>query len=155
MKRTRKGTSAFTLLELMIVIVILGVLAGLISGNFINSLKKGRDTRRKEDLQNIQKALELYYEDKKAYPNTNQLIFGSPLCETNPCGSTKTYMQLIPKDTNPACNYYYVSDGTQYQLYSYLENDQDQGPGVKQSGYSNSCGTCTCKFGVSSSNIAP
>ncbi|OGK18335.1 hypothetical protein A3G67_03520 [Candidatus Roizmanbacteria bacterium RIFCSPLOWO2_12_FULL_40_12] len=152
--------AGFTLLELMIVIIILGVLTTLISGNFLNSLKKGRDARRKEELQSIQKALELYYEDKRAYPLTAQVVFGSSLCETAACVSgEKIYMLPIPQDTNPACNYYYTStDGTQYQLYSSLENTNDIGPGVKQSGYGNNCGAssaCLCRFGLSSPNVTP
>ncbi|PIP15252.1 hypothetical protein COX47_00635, partial [Candidatus Roizmanbacteria bacterium CG23_combo_of_CG06-09_8_20_14_all_35_49] len=55
---------AFTLIELLLVIIILGVLATLIIGNFFTSLKKGRDARRKGDLEQIQRALEMYYEDK-------------------------------------------------------------------------------------------
>ena len=68
---------AFTLIELLIVIIILGVLAALITGNFFTSLKKGRDAKRKADLEQVSRALEMYYEDKKAYPDS--LTFGSSL----------------------------------------------------------------------------
>ncbi len=77
----RKG---FTLLELVIVIVLLGILSALISGNFITSLKKGRDSRRITDLEQIQKSLEMYYEDQKAYPTlaiAPGLPFGSTFTE--------------------------------------------------------------------------
>ena len=166
MARYKKATSkkGFTLLELMIVIVILGVLTTLISGNFLNSLKRGRDTRRKTDLQNIQKALELFYEDKKTYPTFNIFATDGALCETqvsSSCGSTeKIYMQKVPTDVTSACEYLYVSgDGTQYKLYSIIENDEDRGQGVIQSddgGYaSTNCGCGVCEFGVSSSNTSP
>src|SRR3989338_3495686 len=91
---------AFTLIELLIVIVLLGVLAALISGNFITSLKKGRDAKRKGDLEQITRALEMYYEDKKSYPLTAGLTFGEKFCENNPCGATsdKVYMQKVPND---------------------------------------------------------
>jgi len=60
----------FTLIELLLVIIILGFLTSLIAGNFFTSLKKGRDARRKGDLEQIQRALEMYYEDNRAYPNS-------------------------------------------------------------------------------------
>jgi len=143
---------AFTLLELLIAIVILGVLAALISGNFITSLKKGRDAKRKADLSNIQKALEMYYEDKKSYPDS--IIFGSSLSDPD---SGKIYIQIIPKDPISTNTYVYQSNNTSYQLYSCIENNLDQGPGVKQDGYTGTnCGGCgLCKYGVSSSNTSP
>ncbi len=158
----RSSQKGFTLLELLIVIIILGVLATLISGNFLNSLKRGRDTRRKTDLQNIQKALDLYYEDKKTYPLTDDFSFGQPLCETNPqasCGTEKIYMQPLPNDTTEGCSYSYISsDGTSYVMYSMIENDDDRGPGVIQSddgGYSGtSCGCGVCEYAVSSTNVS-
>lgn len=158
----KKPTSAFTLIELLIVIALMGALVGLISGNFFNSLKKGRDVRRKADLQNVQKALELYYEDKKTYPLTDQLNFGDSLCEIpSDCTSGRIYMQKLPIDPSPSCQYAYVSeDGNNYYLYSSIENNQDVGPGVakdasgNQDEYSVDCGCGNCKFGVTSSNVS-
>jgi type II secretion system protein G len=151
---------AFSLIELMIIIAILGVLTTLISGNFISSLKKGRDARRKADLEQVQRALEMYYEDKKSYPTFN--IFQSAnysLCETKidtDCGTEKTYMQKIPTDPVSGNNYVYVSSGQSYQLYSCIENNLDQGPGVKQTGYGQNCGSCgVCKYAISSANSTP
>jgi prepilin-type N-terminal cleavage/methylation domain len=146
---------SFTLLELMIAIVILGVLSALISGNFITSLKKGRDARRKADLEQIQRALEMYYEDKRAYPTG--LTFGQKLCETPSCPSTeKVYMQKVPNDPVSSYSYQYQSDGTYYRLFSCIENNLDQGPGVKQTGYTDTnCGSCgVCKYGISSFNTS-
>lgn len=121
---------SFTLIELLITIFILGVIATIISNNFITSLKKGRDTRRKADLEQIQRALEMYYEDKKAYPNFN--IFSSnnySLCETKiaqDCGSEKVYMQKIPNDPLSGKTYEYQYDSVNkgYRLYACLENNQ-------------------------------
>jgi len=153
---------AFTLIELLVVIMILGILAALISGNFFTSLKKGRDARRKGDLEQIQRALEMYYEDKGSYPTFN--IFataGYQLCETkiaSTCGSEKVYMIKIPDDPLSSNNYVYSQTGSAYQLYSCIENSQDQGQGVKQTGYGVSCGSgvCNpCKYGISSPNTNP
>ncbi|PIP62970.1 hypothetical protein COW98_01220 [Candidatus Roizmanbacteria bacterium CG22_combo_CG10-13_8_21_14_all_35_9] len=155
---------AFTLIELLLVIIILGVLATLIIGNFFTSLKKGRDARRKGDLEQIQRALEMYYEDKKAYPVTAGLTFGGKLCENNPCGaSDKVYMQKVPNDPISGKNYEYLSaDGTDYKLFACLENDQQILP-YESSGYSLTCGNCknqaggtvVCIWGISSPNVNP
>lgn len=147
---------SFTLIELMIVIAILGILAALISGQFITSLKKGRDARRKSDLDQTQKALEMYYEDNKAYPAT--VTFGSALSTTN-----KTYMQKVSNDPISGNNYQYITDtdGKYYRLFSCIENENDQSSGVSQTGYSGgpaSCGigACAiCKYTIYSSNVAP
>lgn len=149
--------TGFTLIELLVVIAILGVLAGLITGNFFSSLKKGRDTRRKQDIENIQKGLELYYEDNKRYPTA--VTSGSTLCHPSGC-TTRTYIQKVPTDPNNF-TYYYLTDatGSYYKLYSCIESSLDQGSGVLQSGYSGTNCGCTgssvCKFGVSSTNTTP
>jgi len=156
--------SGFTLLELMIVIVILGVLATLITGTFITSLKKGRDAKRKADLEQIQRALEFYYEDNLAYPLTLDLTTDGKLCSPDPDGcATKTYIQRLPKETMSKCKYAYVhqtTNGEGYGIYSILENSQDQGSGVRQSGYTEAnCldsiivdTSCICKFKIGSAN---
>lgn len=153
-----KEISGLTFVELIIIITILAILSALITPNFINSLKKGRDARRKSDLNQIQKALEMYYEDNNTYPLTSMISFGegNKICHPRGC-DTKIYMESVPND--PISNYTYVyqsNDGSSYKLYSCIENSQDQGPGVKQSGYDPSCGNCgKCKFGLSSPNTNP
>lgn len=150
---------AFTLIELLVVIMILGVLAALITGNFFTSLKKGRDARRKADLEQTQRALEMYYEDKKAYPLTAALVFGTPLSDSV---SGKVYMQKVPNDPISGKNYQYLSaDGTSYRLFACLENNLQMLPYIS-SGFTLDCGGCQdkdgaavakCIWGVSSSNI--
>lgn len=165
------GNRGFTLLELMVVIIILGVLAALISGNFFTSLQKGRDARRKADLEQIQRALELYYEDKKVYPNFD--IFATAnlkLCETKiaaSCGSEKVYMQNIPNDPTSGKTYKYVNSTTQsYGLYACMENTLQILPYISTNFGSFSCttqckkqdGTPTttgCIWGISDSNSLP
>lgn len=145
----------FTFVELMIVIVIIAVLAGMVTGNFFSSLKKGRDARRKEDLAQIQRAIELYYEDKKVYPSS--LTFNSSLTDSV---SGKIYMQKLPNDPISTNAYRYDSDGSYYRLFACIENTQDTGAGVSQSGFSNagtvSCTGCTtCRYTITSTNISP
>lgn len=151
----------FTLIEILIVIVILGVLSSLISGNFINSLKKGNDTKRKTDLDQVRKALELFYEDSGTYPSFtgNKIPANESFCLNDDCGAgSKVYMQKLPSDTKSGCFYAYYTDAkTYYKIYSFIENPDDNGGGVKQAGYGVSCcsdGT-KCKYGISSPNLGP
>lgn len=150
----------FTLLELLIAIIILGILTAMISGNFFTSLKKGRDARRKADLEQIGRAVEMFYEDKRGYPTpTAGFPFNNKFCETGTCASSeKIYMQKVANDPMSNNSYAYLSDGTYYRLFACIENSQDQGPGVSQKGYTGapSCGGCTtCKYTISSPNITP
>ena len=157
----------FTLIELLVVIMILGVLAALISGNFFTSLKKGRDAKRKADLEQIQRALEMYYEDKKTYPLTADLAFGSSLCETVDCATNeKIYMQKLPNDPISGKSYQYFSanDETSYALYACLENNLQMLPYLSTN-YTMDCSVACqdkdgnpvakCVWGVSSTNVSP
>jgi len=153
---------AFTLIELLIVILIIGIFAVLGFSSYMNSIKSGKDARRKTDLASIQKALETYYQDNNAYPvpiGTAVPNTGGAFCHPLGC-ATVTYLQTLPNDQG-GTPYYYVSTGPSYQsyqLYSCIENTNDSGPGVKQSGYGISCGAgrCNpCRFGISSTNTTP
>src|SRR4030067_3465886 len=64
--------SGFTLIELLVVIAIIGILASFAFASFTSAQAKGRDSRRKADLDAIVKALELYKSDStgaKYYPS--------------------------------------------------------------------------------------
>lgn len=154
---------AFTLIELLIVIIILGVLAALITGNFFTSLKKGRDTKRKADLEQVQRALEMYYEDNNIYPVAAAFAFNAQLCHPDGC-NTKIYMQKVPNDPVSGKEYEYLSvNGTNYKLFACLENDQQMLPYLSTES-TLTCGGCqdidgnpvaSCIWGVASSNISP
>ena len=61
----------FTIVELLIVIVIIGILAAITIVAFNGTQQRGRDAQRKSDVAAITKALELYYIDKGEYPAGN------------------------------------------------------------------------------------
>ncbi|MFH0856720.1 MAG: prepilin-type N-terminal cleavage/methylation domain-containing protein, partial [bacterium] len=76
MKYNRKG---FTLIELLVVIAIIGLLSTLAVVSLNTARAKARDARRISDVKQIQTALELYYNDKGAYPvrATSSLTLGA------------------------------------------------------------------------------
>jgi type II secretion system protein G len=69
-KVTQKG---FTIVELLIVIVVIGILAALVITTYNGIQQKGRNTERTTDLKAIQGQLEAYYAQNGVYPAESQL----------------------------------------------------------------------------------
>lgn len=123
-------SKAFTLLELLVVIAILASIVLLVLPNYVAVRQKGRDTQRKTDLRQIQKALELYRQDQDppSYPAvTNAYFFGT--CGQAFSGSRNTYLPKTPCNPGSAVPtpYYYEVDNSQltYTLCTCLENKGD------------------------------
>lgn len=131
---------------------LIAILAAALWGNFFTSLTKGRDSRRKQDLDAVSKAVELYYNDNRAYPVPTIIVWGTSF--SNPSVPSVLYMQKLPLDPNyPTQNYCYYSDGTYYKMYANLENTNDTKiiPTV-------ACPPATTNYynyGISSPNITP
>lgn len=134
----KSGKNGFTLIEVLIVIAIMTILISFLIPNFSGMRVRARDARRKSDLSQIQKSLELYKSDQDppAYPVSG---FNDPtLC--NKCWSEgfttgedctgNVWMRKFPCDPkNPAQPYNFNIDSLdelKYTLITCLENDQDQ-----------------------------
>jgi general secretion pathway protein G len=121
----------FTLIELLVVIAIIGSLSALFLPNFMAARERARDSQRKSDLRQIQKAFELYKQDQtdSSFPAT------ASFPAVNSCWSSETdctgniYMNKFPGDPNrsPTNSYYYTRgiDTTTYILCACLENKAD------------------------------
>jgi general secretion pathway protein G len=73
MKKNRYSKQAgFTLIELMVVIIILGVLAGLIIPRVMGRPDEARQAKAKIQIESIESALKLYKLDNGGYPTTEQ-----------------------------------------------------------------------------------
>ena len=71
--RTRRAAQAgFTLIELMVVLVIIGVLAALIVPNVLDRADDARATAARTDVNNLMQALKLYKLDNQRYPSSEQ-----------------------------------------------------------------------------------
>lgn len=70
LKNKSKG---FTIVELLIVIVVIGILATLVLITFTGIQQKARDSKRKTDLGAVQAALETYYSSNNSYPLASDL----------------------------------------------------------------------------------
>lgn len=113
----RRFGKAFTLIELLIVITIIGILAVALIPRVTQGPAKARDVKRKSDVQNIGTSLELYYSDSASYP-TGDGCAGTTLTAALTTGST-SYTQAIPDDPTStsstlgcAGGYYYKALGT-------------------------------------------
>ena len=72
MARRARRAAGFTLIELMVVLVIIGILAALIVPNVIDKTDDARATAARVDVANIMQALKRYKLDTQTYPSTEQ-----------------------------------------------------------------------------------
>ncbi len=144
----------FTLIELLVVIAIIGSLSALFLPNFMAVRERARDTQRKSDLKQIQKAFELYRQDQtdSSFPTSLPTI-GE--CWSSLAGCTgNVYAGKFPGDPNRTDNsgayYYSQTSSTTYVLCSCLENKADP------DGTSGNCdASYTCTSGKSYSVNQP
>ncbi len=149
MSAQKRRFGGFTLFEFLIVIGVLGILS--ISSAVIASaqLKKGRDAKRKSDLNRIKIALYDYYFDKNCFPES------LPACGEPLKLGENVYLASFPCDPkgNP---YIYQTDRTSciwFKVLTNLENTRD--PDIDRIGCRTGCGPdCQYNYGLASTNIS-
>jgi general secretion pathway protein G len=90
----------FTLIEIMVVLVIIGVLAALIAPNVLDRAADAKVTAARTDVNNLVQALKLYKLDNQRYPSTEQgleALVRRPTAGTNP-PNWKPYLDKLPRD---------------------------------------------------------
>ncbi len=103
-RRIRPGRAprGFTLIEILVVIVILGVLAALIVPNVIQRPDEARVTVAKSDIAAIMQALKLYRLDNQRYPTAEQglaaLVSKPEVPPVPPNWKSGGYLEKLPKD---------------------------------------------------------
>ena len=102
----------FTLIELMVVLVIIGVLGALIVPNVLDRADDARRTAARTDITNLMQALKLYRLDNQRYPTTEQglgALVTRPSSGPQP-NNWKPYVEKLPNDPwgNP---YQYLNPG--------------------------------------------
>lgn len=127
--------SGFTLIEIMVVVVIIGVLIGLVAPNILGRVDEARVTAAQADIATMEQALEMYKLDNLNFPSTDQGLealvqkpTGSPQPRKwNPEGYLKKGVPLDPWGNE----YQYISPGSSgpYDLYSFGADGRDGGEG--------------------------
>ncbi len=90
----RDGERGFTLIELMIVVAIIAILAGILIPNFVNARSQAQTAACESNLRSIATALELYYADNQVYPTASGASVQPALFTVN----NVSYLNNTPKD---------------------------------------------------------
>ena len=127
----RVSEQGFTLLEIMVVVVIIGLLVAAVAPQFMGQITKAEVGRAKQDLRQIETSLNLYRLDNFRYPSTSE---GLQALVTNP-GETaapnwKQVLKNLPVDPwgQP---YLYASPGQHgdFDVFTYGADRQEGGEG--------------------------
>jgi type II secretion system protein G len=90
--KERSSERGFTLIELMIVVAIIAILAGILIPNFVNARAQAMTAACESNLRAIATAAELYYADQQVYPNSGDV--SAALFTANGA----TYLNNVPTD---------------------------------------------------------
>jgi len=122
----------FTLIELMVVLVIIGVLAALIVPNVIERADDARVTAARTDVNNLMQSLKLYRLDNQRYPTSEQGLQALLSRPTSgpPAPNWKPYVEKLPNDPwgRP---YQYLNPGLKGEIdvFSFGADGQSGGEG--------------------------
>jgi general secretion pathway protein G len=132
MTRALRASRGFTLIELMVVLVIIGVLAALVVPNVLDRADDARVTAAKTDINNLMQALKLYKLDNQRYPTSEQSLqslVAKPSAGPNP-PNWKPYLEKLPNDPwgRP---YQYANPGVKGEIdvFSFGADGQSGGEG--------------------------
>jgi general secretion pathway protein G len=131
----RAAQRGFTLIEIMVVVVIMGILAALVVPKLMGRTDDARVTAAKQDIATLMQALKLYKLDNQRYPTTEQglqALVAKPT--TGPAANgwkTGGYIDKLPKDPWGG-QYQFLSPGVkgEVDVFSYGADGQPGGGGV-------------------------
>lgn len=126
----RKEQKGFTIIELLVVIVIIGILVALALPNLFAAQARGRDSERKNDLKNLQQRLETYFNDNGSYPGPDTAAMvaslgGAATDDEYVDPRNNAYVYAATQDDGSTACTTAADDCAQYTLTADLENDDD------------------------------
>lgn len=123
-----RQVSGFTLIEVMVVVVILGILAAIVVPKIMSRPEQARLVKVKQDITAIQSALDLYKLDNSIYPSTDQ---GLQALVTRPSTppvprdwKSDGYLQDLPLDPWGTA-YQYMNDNEKVRIFSFGPKGRD------------------------------
>lgn len=122
----QKRQAGFTLLEIMVVLIIIGVLAALVAPRFIERADEAKVEATRAQMKNIEQALKLYRLQHHRYPTTSEGLQAL----VQPDASGKRYLDRLPKDAWGG-DFVYLSPGVhgEFDLLSYGADGRPGGSG--------------------------
>lgn len=128
-----KLQKGFSLIEIMVVVVILGILASIVVPKIISRPDEARVVQAKQNILAIQNALDLYKLDNGTYPSTDQGLIAlveKPTSSPIP-GDWKQYLKSLPKDPWGR-DYLYLNPGEHgdVDIFTYGADGQPGGTGI-------------------------
>jgi general secretion pathway protein G len=117
--KLKSAQHGFTLLEIMVVVVIIGILAALVMPKIISRPDEARAIAAKQDIASLMQALKLYRLDNQRYPVTEQglqaLVTKPATAPIPPNWKAGGYIERLPKDPwgNP---YQYLNPGVNGEI---------------------------------------
>lgn len=133
-KTYKRLQAGFTLIEIMVVVVILGILAAIIVPKVIDKPDQARVVRAKQDINAIQSALDLYRLDNGSYPTTDQGLTALVTKPTTPPIPQNWHPYLHEMPVDPwGQPYHYLNPGVHgdVDIFTYGPTGQPGGTGDK------------------------
>jgi general secretion pathway protein G len=130
-RNTRRQQGGFTLLELLVVLVVLGLLAGIVAPKYFSQLGRSEAKVAKAQIEGLGKALDLYRLEVGHYPNAEQGLAALNIAPSDEPRWTGPYLQKkVPQDPWGR-NYIYRFPGEngEYDLISMGKDGQPGGEG--------------------------
>jgi len=128
-----KKQLGFSLIEIMVVVVILGILASIVVPKILSRPDEARAVKAKQDILAIQNALDLYKLDNGFYPSTDQgleALVEKPTSNPTP-KNWKPYLKSLPKDPWGR-DYIYLNPGQhgEIDIYTLGADGEPGGEGI-------------------------